>query len=261
VAFDMNCREAWERKYKPHVVGSARARAHPAALERIRKGLARGRGAGKWVDMGLRGIWENMRAAFGDINLYENMLLDPDWITDYCRTYTDLYVEELRIMLDEVGRPDGVWLYDDLGYKNATFCSPDLYAKLIFPFYEELIDTIHQQGLKATLHTCGFTESVLDLIVSVGFDAVNPLEAKAGNDALRIADKYADKLVFVGGLDARVLESHDRELIRKEVTGLVVGMKERGARFVFGSDHSLSTIIDYDDFCYAIEVCKEHWQL
>jgi len=108
------------------------------------------------------------------------------------------------------------------------------------------------------LHTCGYTEPVLDLIVGVGFDGVNPLEVKAGNDILRIADDYGDKLLFVGGLDARVLETHDRDHIEREVTNLIEGLKQRNARFVFGSDHSLSTIIDYDDFRFALDVYREH---
>ena len=62
----------------------------------------------------------------------------------------------------------------------------------------------------------------------------------------------------VGGLDARVLESGDRDLIRTEVTNLVEGMKERDARYVFASDHSLSTNIDYDDYRFAIDVYREH---
>jgi len=30
------------------------------------------------------------------------------------------------------------------------------------------------------------------------------------------------------------------------------------ARCVFGSDHSLSTNVDYDDFKYALDVYREH---
>ena len=38
----------------------------------------------------------------------------------------------------------------------------------------------------------------------------------------------------------------------------VLGMKARGARFVFGSDHSISTNTDYEDFRYMVEVYREH---
>ncbi|MFH1732570.1 MAG: uroporphyrinogen decarboxylase family protein [Planctomycetota bacterium] len=74
---------------------------------------------------------------------------------------------------------------------------------------------------------------------------------------VRIADNYADKLAFVGGLDARIIETDDRGLIKREVTTLVEGMKDRGARYVFGSDHSISTNVDYEDFRYMLEVYHE----
>jgi hypothetical protein len=35
-------------------------------------------------------------------------------------------------------------------------------------------------------------------------------------------------------------------------------MKARGARFVYASDHSLSTNIDYHDYLYSLEVYREH---
>jgi uroporphyrinogen decarboxylase len=257
VDFEMKNREIWERDYKPYVAGSARRRATPEALKNIGAGIQTVHGQGKWADLGFRGLWENMRGAFGDLALYENMLLDPEWIRDYCRTYADLYRDELEIILAEAGRPDGVWFFDDLGYRGATFCAPRLYGELIFPFYIELVDQVHRCGMPAILHTCGYTESVLGLIAEVGFDGLHPMEVKAGNDPLRMAEGYADKLVFIGGLDARILESGDRELIEKEVGGYIDGMKARGARLVFGSDHSLSTNIDYGDFRFALEVYRK----
>ena len=35
-------------------------------------------------------------------------------------------------------------------------------------------------------------------------------------------------------------------------------MKSRGARYIFHSDHSLSTNVDYEDYRYAVDVYREH---
>jgi hypothetical protein len=35
-------------------------------------------------------------------------------------------------------------------------------------------------------------------------------------------------------------------------------MKALGARFVFASDHSISTNVAYADFAYALDVYREH---
>jgi len=258
VAFDMTSREVWETKYRPHLIGTAEKRATPAKIEAARKELARHREAGRWAHYGSLFIWENMRGSMGDITLYESMVLDPGWIHDYCRVYTDLLKECYRLLIEGAGRPDGVWLYEDLGYKQRLFCSPKCYGELIFPYYAEMVEFFHSYDLPVVLHTCGFTEPALDLIVEAGFDGLNPMEVKAGNRPLWIAEHYGQKLCLIGGLDARVLESKDRELIRREVTALVEGMKARGASYVYASDHSISTNVDLGDFQFAIDVYREH---
>jgi uroporphyrinogen decarboxylase len=51
-------------------------------------------------------------------------VLDPDWIRDFNRVHTDHLKAHYRILLEEAGVPDGMWLYEDLGYKERLFCSP-----------------------------------------------------------------------------------------------------------------------------------------
>jgi len=259
IDFRMTSREVWESDYRPHLVGSARRRIEPA-FDNTRNALARRREQQLWSHYGHQFIWECMRASLGDLCLYESMVIDPDWIRDYCRVYTDLYKECFKALFDEVGTPDGMWLYEDLGYRDRTFCSPELYRQIIFPCYAEMVDLFHSYDLPTVLHTCGYTESVLDLIVEAGFDGVHPMEVKAGNDPLRIARNYGDRLCLIGGLDVRILESGDRDLIRREVTDLVEGMQALGARYVYCSDHSISTNVDYDDFRFAIDVYHEHME-
>lgn len=258
IDFHMTSREIWENEYKPHVVGSAPQRVTAEAIGDTRKNLQTQRQQNRWAHFGHMFIWEGMRRSLGDVCLYESMLLDPDWIHDYCRTYTDLYKACYTILLEQAGIPDGVWIYEDLGYKNSLFCSPDTYAELIFPYFTEMCDFFHRYDLPVVLHSCGFTEPIIDMAIEAGFDGLNPMEVKAGNDPLRIADKVGDRLALIGGLDARILESRDRNLIQTEVIKLVDGMKDRGARFVFASDHSLSTNVRLDDFQFAISVYRDH---
>lgn len=255
VAFDMTSRSAWEARYRPHLLETDRRRVNvDAAAETLRRRT----GQGLWAFYGHQFIWENMRASMGDECMYTSLVGDPEWIHDYNRVYTDFWKTYFAILIEEAGRPDGIWIYEDLGYKHRLFCSPATLAELIFPYYAELVAFFHAYDLPVVFHTCGYTQPILDLIVQAGFDALNPMEVKAGNDALAFAEEYGDRLAFVGGLDARILESGDRELIGHKVIELVEGMKAREARYVFGSDHSVSTNVDYDDFRYALEVYRAH---
>ena len=255
IDFRMTSREIWERDYRPHVLDVDRDRVN---IEASQKQLERHRQEGLWTHYGTLFIWEHMRQSMGDLCMYESLVVDPDWIHDFNRVYTDHLIGHYKLLFEEAGVPDGVWIYEDLGFKERLFCSPETLAELIFPYYAEVVDFIHSYGAKVVLHTCGFTMPALKLIVDAGFDGLNPMEVAAGNDILAAAEKYADDLVFVGGFDKRILETHDKKVIREEVEKFMKGMKERGARFLFGSDHSISTNTDYEDYRYAIEVYREN---
>lgn len=256
IAFEMVNRQVWEQKYRPLLLALDPAR---IKLVENRKAYQEARREGVWTHMGHMFVWELMRQSMGDVTMYESLLLDPAWIHDYCRVYTDFFKLHFRYLFEQIGLPDGVWLFEDLGYKNGLFASPKVLAELIFPYYAELIAFFHSYDLPVVLHSCGSMAQALPLIVEAGFDAVNPMERKAvGNDPLAFAEQYGDRLAFVGGLDTRVLETNDRDIIRQEVSAYIEGMKARGARLVFASDHSISPNTRYESYLYALEVYREH---
>ena len=254
--FRMVTRQIWERDYRPHLLTLDPARIKVAEA---RKNLARAAQAQVWAHFGHMFVWELMRQSMGDITMYESLLLDPAWIHDYNRVYTDFYKRHFATMFEHIGKPDGVWLYEDLGYKNGLFASPRVLSELIFPYHKEMVDFFHGYDLPVVLHTCGSTAQALPLIVEAGFDALNPMERKAkDNDPFVFAEKYGDRLAFIGGLDARVFETNDRDTIRREVRSYIEGMKARGARLVFASDHSISTNTRYESYRYAVQVYRDH---
>ncbi|MFO7959099.1 MAG: uroporphyrinogen decarboxylase family protein [Candidatus Brocadiia bacterium] len=255
IDFDMTSRAVWEEKYRPHLLEPDPDRVD---TEGARKALERARENEAFAIYGHMFIWECARGSMGDVCLYESMALDPEWIHDYARVYTDFFKAHFNLLFQEAGMPDGVRLYEDLGYHKGLFCSPQTFERLIFPYYAEMVEFFHERGLPVMLHTCGGVEEALPLIVEAGFDCLDPMERKAGNEPLAYADRYADRLAFMGGLDARVLESGDRERIEKEVVELIEGMKARGARYIFHSDHSLSTNVAYDDYLFALDIYRRH---
>ena len=257
IDFRMTSREVWERDYRPHLLEWQPDKR--IDLPKLRKDMAEAAVTPVWRHYGHLFIWEQMRRSLGDVAMYENLLLDPGWIHDYCRVYTDLYKKMFAYMFEQAGVPDGMWIYEDLGYKNGLFASPKVLEELIFPYFKELVAFFHSYNLPVVLHSCGSQAEALPLILDAGFDGLNPMERKAkGNDPFAFAEKYGDRLAFVGGLDTRVFESNDRDLVKREVSAYIDGMKARGARLVFASDHSITPTTHYDTYLYALEVYREH---
>ena len=256
IDFRMVSRNIWERDYRPHLLEWDPERVN---LLRMRK---------RWTDasrfpvckiFSTLFIWENMRQSMGDLTLYESLITDPDWIHDYNRVHTDMFKKYFVYMFEQVGLPDGIWLCEDLGYKNGLFASPNMLADLIFPYYAEIIGFFHGYGLPVTLHSCGSTAEALPLIVEAGFDCLHPMERKAkDNEPFTFAEEYGDKLAFAGGLDVRIFETNDKDLIRREIAIYIEGMKARGARLIFASDHSIPPTVHYDTYRHIIDVYREH---
>ena len=253
IDFLMTSRDVWEKDYR----GALKVTKSRILSEQNKVTLKNARDRGVWTFFGQSGLWEIMRASLGDICMFETLLTDPEWVLEFNRDYTDFYIGMYDLLFSETDLPDGIWLYDDLAYKNGPFCSPKVLEELFAPFYKEIADFIHSKGLPIVFHCCGQMETVLPIIVQCGYDALNPMERKAGCDPLKFAKKYGDRMAFIGGLNARTLESGDVDRIIRESDQLISGMKNIGAPFVFGSDHSVSSIVRYQDFKAMVDHFKE----
>lgn len=255
IDFKMVSPEIWQKDYRQHLLSVDKERLN---LKDTQTEMKKRQKQELFTFHNNLFIWEIMRQSLGDIVMMESLLLEPEWIHDYNRVYTDFFKNHYQVLIEDVGKPDGVWIYEDLGYKNGLFCSPSKLSELIFPYYKELVDFFHTYDIPVILHSCGNITEALPMIVQTGFDALNPMEVKAGCDVVKFAEKYGDKLAFIGGLDARVLESGDKDLIKREVTRIMKGMKDLGARYIFGSDHSLSPLVSYESFTCALDIYREN---
>ena len=254
IDFTMTSRTIWENEYRPYLLENARDRLN---IKMSAEALTKWKANGFWTYHLHQFIWENLRQSMGDLTMYMALAEESDWIHDFNRVYTDLYKECFGILFKESGKPDGIWITDDLGYKGRLFCSPKTLEELFFPYYSELVEFFNAHDVPVVFHSCGYQETILDMIVQAGFVALNPMEVAAGNDLLKYAETYGDKLVFIGGMDKRIIESGDRAAIKNDVKRIINGMKECGARYIFGSDHSISTEVDYEDYMYTLDVYRE----
>lgn len=263
IDFNMTSREIWEKKYRNLLLEPDEKRLESGSwrngpLSEDIKEKEWGEKHSKWTCFGHVFIWEVLRQSLGDLCMYESLLLDPEWIKDFNRVYTDFYKTHFNMLFNKLGLPDGIWLYDDLAYKNGLFASPDILKSLVVPFYSEITDFFHKLGLNVILHSCGNISEGLPLIIDSGFDAIQPMEIKAGCDPVQIAEQYGSELVLIGGFDIRLLETNDRVLIIKEVERLVNEMKKREVKYILHSDHSIPPTVSFESYKYFLEAFEKN---
>ncbi|MCL2300817.1 MAG: hypothetical protein FWC27_11815 [Firmicutes bacterium] len=222
--------------------------------KRLARDYPQWKAEGRWLS---GGFWFGFDVAHSGLAGTETLLIamleEPEWVTDIF----DTYLTSCEALFDQIWDAgytfDEMMWYDDLGYKGTTFFSPELYRQLVQPFHKRAVDWAHRKGIYARLHSCGDVRTLLPDIVATGVDALNPLEAKAGMDALQIKRDYGGRLLLHGGINAVLWE--DRERIVAEIERLVPQLKENGG-YIFASDHSIPSSVSLENFRAIIETVK-----
>ncbi|MHB8995113.1 MAG: uroporphyrinogen decarboxylase family protein [Armatimonadota bacterium] len=107
--------------------------------------------------------------------------------------------------LEELRRWDlydtGVWIFDDMASAMNPMFSPKTAEQVLVPAWAHMVSAFKAAGAaKVVLHSDGNILPVLDLLIDCGFDGINPVEYRAGLDAVKLREKYR-KLALLGGLD------------------------------------------------------------
>lgn len=256
VEFTMTSPEIWRRDFR-EAFNALPVRDH-VDLEALKLRYKAAMAGEEFVTYSSLFVFEELRKIMGDVTMLESLLLEPEWIHDVCSLITNKYLEYYELVFSEVGLPDGIHIYDDLGYTRGPFASPACHRELIHPYHKKLFGFFKDCNLPVILHTCGDFRPHLDCIIESGADCIQAMEAKTGMNVVKLAEQYRDKLCFMGNIDIRVLESGDRARIREECLGKLNGMKNLRAPYVFMSDHSIPPSVKLSDYEYMLDLFWEH---
>ncbi|MHC4887310.1 MAG: uroporphyrinogen decarboxylase family protein [Planctomycetota bacterium] len=256
IGFSVTTPEIWRGEYREAFL--ARDVREYYNLDNFRATVTSAMAGERFVTYSGLFVFEELRKILGDVRMLEAMLLEPEWITDICTCITRKYMEFFELLFTEVGLPDGMHIYEDLGYTAAPFCSPATHRELILPHHKKFFRMCKDYGLPIILHTCGDFRPHLPAIVESGVDCIQAMEAKTGMNVVDIAREYSKDLCFMGNINIQTLESGNRDAIREECLTKLNGMKALRAPYVFMSDHSIPPSVRLTDYEYMLELYRDH---
>ena len=248
IGFSVECREDWEEKIRPLLWPDPRR----INFEGYRRKKREAAGEGRYFCWSGVNVFECIHPVCGHVNMLIGMADDPDWVRDMADTYARLTIDLQKILFEREGYPDGVWYYEDMGYKGSPFMSPAMYRDIIQPAHAATIAYAHGLGLPVIMHSCGYVAPLVPGMIEAGIDCLQVLEVKAGMDLLELHRLYGGKIAFMGGIDVRVLYTNDRNLIDAELEAKIPIAKQ-GYSFVLHSDHSIPGTVEYETYRYFIE--------
>jgi uroporphyrinogen decarboxylase len=173
-------------------------------------------------------LWEKAYMLVGMENLMVYFLTEPGFVKEILHRVMDfqLGIAEHYVKADiEVAG-----LGDDLGTQKGPLLGPDIVDEFLVPEYRRLFDFYKKNKVIIEFHSCGCVESVLETLMSLSVDVLNPVQATA-NDLKKVRQVTRKSMALKGGVSSGLIMSGPREAIMDQVRQRIHELGSEGGYF------------------------------
>lgn len=149
---------------------------------------------------------------------------------------------------------------DDIGHQNNLGMSEELYREMIKPRQKRYYQAIHDATLaKVWYHTCGSVYTIIEDLIEVGVDVLNPVQVAAANmDPARLKKEFGSRISFAGAIDTqRVLPFGSPKDVEDEVKRRIEQLAEGGG-YILGAVHNIQPDVPPENIVALFEAGKRY---
>jgi uroporphyrinogen decarboxylase len=156
---------------------------------------------------------------------------------------------------------DIIKIGDDLGTQESLLMSPDMYRAILKPVHADYIRYIRERtSARIFFHTDGDVFPLIDDLVEIGIDILNPIQTSAGKmsnlEALKA--RWGDRLTFCGGIDThRILPAGTPDEVREEVRR-VIQILGPGGGYMVSSVHTIMNDVPAENILAMVDAVEDH---
>ena len=129
---------------------------------------------------------------------------------------TDFLVKRVEILLRHREQIDGILVNDDWGTQETLMIRPEQWRKVYKPAYARIVAAIKSGGLFAHLHSDGVTDEIMEDLIEIGFDELNP--QMSCMDIESVGRRFGGRVCFRADMDRQYVLPFGTPA---DVTGLV----------------------------------------
>jgi uroporphyrinogen decarboxylase len=201
-------------------------------------------GSDRAVCMGVRGSIVHLSQYLrGFEDWYYDMAGDQEVIGALLDALLEVLLPVIDAQLKAAGDLcDIIFLGDDIGAQNGLQVSPDTYRKVIMPRHRKVFEAVRRGAPEAFIgmHTCGSVVDVIDDLIEIGVQVLNPIQVSARDMEPRaLKERFGDRLSFWGAMDTQqTLPFGTEDEVRAEVRDRV-GVLGEGGGYILSAVHNV----------------------
>jgi len=177
---------------------------------------------------------------------YEGLLIDFMVNKEFAHSLLSRVLEVRKknadIYLSEVGEYLDVFqIGDDIATQENPAMSPALYREMLKPYHAELFRYIKERTpAKLYYHSCGSVIPLIDDLIEIGVDALNPIQVSArGMDTAELKRRFGNRIAFWGAIDSqKTLPFGSADAVRAEVRQRISDLAPGGG-YILAGVHNL----------------------
>jgi uroporphyrinogen decarboxylase len=231
-----------------------------AGLAEDAKELYEGTDFAIMADGGFKSFWELGYMLRGFEQSLLDLALNPEFTIALMNKLLDINLKMTGRFLDAVGPYIHVLRAgDDLATQKGRLWSSETFDAVLRPVYEKFFDFVKSKTeAKIFFHTCGNAIPVLDELVDVGVEVLNPVQVAAMGDMAGVKRRFGDKIVFWGGIDTqRALPFGTVEEVEAEVKQRIRELGPGGG-FVAAAVHAIQPDVPPENIIAMAEATRKY---
>lgn len=212
------------------------------------------------ADGGFKSFWELGYMMRGMEQLLMDLVADPEFVTALMEKLLELNLAGTRKFLEIAGPYIHVFrAADDLATQNSLMMSPEAYRAVLKPIYKRYFDAVHAlTPAKLFYHSCGRVNELVDDLVEIGVDILNPVQVSAMGDTSRLKQRFGSKVTFWGAVDTQDVLPHGSPAdVEREVARRIRDLGPGGG-YVVASVHNVQPDVPPENVLAMADAVKRH---
>lgn len=191
-----------------------------------------------------------------------NLALYPEFAEALLWKIEELCKDLMGPFLSALGpNVDIIKIGDDLGTQESLLMSPGMYRSILKPVHADFIRFIKDRTDAAVFfHTDGDVFPLIDDLMEIGVDILNPIQTSAGRmaDLPALKERWGDQLTLCGGVDTqRILPTGSPGEVAAEVRR-VLDILAPGGGYMVSSVHTVMDDVPAENVLAMVDTVIEY---